>query len=275
VGETPATVAAEDLDTGALATAPAVEVAADAFDDVGDTAPDLPLIPLGPPSTEPARRGRKPGRKRLTDRERKDRRNAKLREKAARERAQRAAEAALGMKSPPREKAAGSDTPTAAEGPSGLLGTAQPAEAAGATQAAPDPQIDSEQLNVMIGLLAHGACKMLPPKWGGGDLTAEERELLGGVWGSVLAPYLTGPASLIGLAIVSTVQVLASRAIEHQAAQPSEDPAAAVPDIPRPSSTGTPPPAAEGATSTTTKAASRATVIPPKREVKLRAHDPV
>lgn len=71
-------------------------------------------------------------------------------------------------------------------------------------------------LAVLLGLSFHAISMALPERYGGGTLTAAERDLLGKAWAGPLAPYLSGAAGPWAVAAISTVQVFAVRAMTYQ-----------------------------------------------------------
>lgn len=132
--------------------------------------------------------------------EKKAERNRKERERQARKRAQAA-------------QAAGKSAQVAKATQVARNAQAAPQAPASVTQAAPSgPGVD---LDVMLGLSFHAIALALPEKWGGGTLTAAERELLGKAWAAPLAPYLSGAAGPWAVASISTVQVFAIRAMSY------------------------------------------------------------
>jgi hypothetical protein len=80
--------------------------------------------------------------------------------------------------------------------------------------AAPAPEVGVD-LSVLLGLSFGAIAKAIPEKFGGGDLTASERDLLGKTWAQPLAPYLTGTAGPWALAAIATVQVFGMRAMMY------------------------------------------------------------
>lgn len=170
-----------------------------------DELPDRELTPLTPSDAAPKRKG---GRRRKTEREKKDARNKKLRDKRNADKALAAAEGALGIKPDGN-----------AQGEKRTPGEPAPDAAASAVQSA---EIPPEQLATLLGLACDVTARSLPVKWGGGPLTASERELLGSVWATAAAPYLKGEASVIGIALISTVQVFALRAMSAKPEEPEQ-----------------------------------------------------
>lgn len=217
--ESPALSASESAD------APAEVLEHPAADDAPPLPPSAETVgdaELSAPT--PTRAAEERGaRRKLTPAQKRAKRNAYLREKRQREKADRAARAVLGIKEP----AASSSAPAAdffvkrEESDAMHVGADAPKQVIGDVPAKVAPP-DTEQLETLIGLAFHGVSRMLiPPKFGGGDLTAEERELLGKAWATPLAPYLSGPSSAFGMAAITTVQIFAMRAIT---AAPAEEP---------------------------------------------------
>ncbi|MBX3704570.1 MAG: hypothetical protein KF822_12415, partial [Steroidobacteraceae bacterium] len=176
-------------------------------------------LPPLTPADAPRKRGRPRKKRDDSERARKDRRNLRLKQKRQAERALRAAEEAAGIK----------PTPSAAPAPSAPAAAAAPG-AQPATDGAPVGAVledgaamaTPEQLATLCGLgvdvvdrtlvplLLPDSLRGLRPR----DLTADEREMLGGVWATALLPYLGGAASAMGVAVITTVQVFALRAME-------------------------------------------------------------
>ncbi len=158
----------------------------------------------------PARSPRGKSKRGLT-RQQKDARNRKLAEqrradrelKNAREAAVKAASAAAA--------AAKGETPAPPPASAIAPEAAKPAAAAES-----EARLDNEQLATLVGLGMYAVAKMIPPAWGGGDLTEQERAILGGVWAEPLRPYLSGEGGPWMIAAVTTIQVLAVRAIAHR-----------------------------------------------------------
>jgi len=94
------------------------------------------------------------------------------------------------------------------------------------TAAASEPEAPAQQgidLAVMIGLTAHGVSMVMPPGFGGGALTEEERTMLGKCWAVVLAPKLQGESAPLTIALVQTFQVFGLRALAYRLAHPKND----------------------------------------------------
>jgi hypothetical protein len=140
-----------------------------------------------------------------------------------------------------KEAAARRDAEAAAAREASAIASGDPAPApAPAADDAPGgdaPQVQGvsdAQLAKMIGLTAHLVAKAIPPKYGGGALTEEERDMLGATWAAVAKPYLQGEGSALTLALAATVQVFALRAITYQppAIEPVTHSRAAAPGSP-------------------------------------------
>lgn len=258
-GEEAAATVGDGAEPSPAATAAPMEAARDGEDSGEASTPGPELRPLTP-ADKPTRR---PMRRKLTDAQKKERRNAMLREKRARERAQRAAEAALGVPRAEGSAAAAAARPDATADAGGADPNAMPATDG------PDKPVDPKQLEIMLGLgLDIGSRTLLPVRWGGGPLSEDERRLLGGVWAEALAPYLTGPSSLIGLALVATVQVFAVRAMQQQGAAAPDDAGTrtmppATPDAPSPGAdSGAPSPQPAPSKSGPVKPAAKVIKVP-------------
>ncbi len=180
-------------------------------------APGSELAPASEPLAPVIEPKRGPGRPRGSGKSRrrgKSKRTARTKaadvqlDRAAREAAaRRDAEAAAAREASAIASGAG-DPPASA-----------PAPAASDAPGGDDPQVQGvsdAQLAKMIGLTAHLVAKTIPPKYGGGALTEEERDMLGAAWAAVAKPYLQGEGSAITLALAATVQVFALRAITYQ-----------------------------------------------------------
>lgn len=211
--------------------APAVALGADESD-----APPPTLAPLTP-ADKPAKQGRtrKNGkgrpRKYATAEEARIARNKAEKDRRDRERAQKAAEDAAGIQHNARTGANQVHEP-----PAPALGTLEQQQDAERERLA--LEASTQQLGVMLGLGADLLAQYVPRSYGGGNLTADERALLGGVWATALAPYMGGVASPLMVAAVTTVQVFAIRAIQQR---PDEQAPQA------PASTQGPPPASTAA----------------------------
>lgn len=209
------------------ASEPPAEPPAIGDDDAPALPPSAAVVGEGelPPATPSGAKIQKP-RTKLTPAQKRARRNAYLRDKRARDKADAAARKALGLNAAPAAPSAPS-TPAATvdsearDAVNRIVGELR--DAGTIVEDAPAPKvetIDTAQLETLIGLSFHGVSRMLiPPKYGGGDLTPEERELLGKAWALPLAPYLTGTASAFGMAAISTVQVFAMRALTYTPAE--------------------------------------------------------
>lgn len=150
--------------------------------------------------------------KRAMSRKQKDDRNRKLADKRRADRElKNAREAAIKAASAAAAAAKG-ETPA----PTPAATIAPDAAAAPAATRESEARLDNEQLAVLVGLGLYAAAKMIPPAWGGGDLTEQERAILGGVWAEPLRPYLSGEGGPWMIAAVTTIQVLAVRAIAHR-----------------------------------------------------------
>lgn len=156
-----------------------------------------PITPPGAQPRTPKRRGRKPLG--LSAEQRKERKRMLERERRARRKALEAARAVAGGHAPAAAPAAADDDP--------LEDTKH--EAA----------IEHEQLEVLLGLAAYAVLAPITRRLDGGTLTEEERKLLGGVWAAALKPHLQGTASLMAVAGITTVQVLALRWVQARQAQ--------------------------------------------------------
>lgn len=247
--------------------APAGEIPAGAAG-VSETAPtgsSSELPPLVPePGAKTVRRrkrgtGRPRGRPPLTDAERAARADKKKISPARakqRSKALDVAKAALNMSAdaPP------GDTTDAAI-------TAQ-VETAAAVAAAPTDPMLVKMCGVGIDVIA----RYVPEDYGGGALDDEEKGLLGEVWANALVPYLSGPSSAFGIAIVGTVQIFAIRAMSKRGvgipAAPLPPPPAAdtapAADAAPPQRIVTPAPSAQAAAP-----AKRAQAEPPKKRVRV------
>lgn len=143
----------------------------------------------------PVKKGRYDTPEKKAERNRKER---EKREAKARERAGKVARA-TGV----AERAASTKAAKGADAPA-------PAQVAAITDTA------GVDLSVLLGLSFHAIAMAIPEKWGGGTLTAAERDLLGKAWAGPLAPYLSGAAGPWAVAAISTVQVFAVRAMMYQ-----------------------------------------------------------
>jgi hypothetical protein len=169
-----------------------------------------------PPLTEPAKRKRGRPRKKKPPTER-----------AKRERKKKH-DAAATMLDAEIDKA----TATAKDAErGGATLQAEPAAAPAAAASASDARnaaviepaaLTDEEMRQIIGLGAFGISRMIPPAWGGGALSDQERELIGRVWWAYLKPMLSGEGSPLVIALAGTLQVFALRAVTHAMTKPAE-----------------------------------------------------
>lgn len=95
-------------------------------------------------------------------------------------------------------------------------GKAASVKAAPAVVTVPAAAVVGVDMAVLLGLSFHALSMALPEKFGGGSLTAEERDLLGRAWSGPLTPYLSGAGGPWAMAAIATVQVFAMRAMMYQ-----------------------------------------------------------
>ena len=161
-------------------------------------APAPEIVPPSPTPTETKPHGRR------SDAQRAARRDA---ERQARRRTRHAAAASIAGDV---ATATGIAARAAAKSTAGAAGLKEVKEQAAQLAAV------GVDVSTLLGLSFGAVAKALPAEWGGGDLTAEERLLLGTAWAVPLAPYLSGGAGPWAVAAISTVQVFGVRAMTYR-----------------------------------------------------------